>query len=146
MPGRFPFVKQSKYPHMDQQDIKVWERFIEKYPDYYDSVDYDVRVGEGREYPMAEEGPYKEDMKLLTQLRIDAVGYKGDEIHIIEVKPRLSFTALGQTITYTNLYAKTYPVSNRLIPVVVAEEEVPDVRKTADDMGITVLLDRKSVV
>ncbi len=45
MEGRFPFKILAKYPHMKPEDIAVWERFINKNPGYFDTVDYDVHLG-----------------------------------------------------------------------------------------------------
>jgi len=140
MPGRFPFVIQKKYPHLSPEDREVWETFIAKKPDYYDSVDYDTRVGEGRQYPQALAGPYLFDMIHLSKLRIDVVGFRSGEIHIIELKPIVNHTALGQVINYTHLYNKTYSGPDKIIPVIIATVAHPDVRRTAESMGIKVFL------
>lgn len=140
MLGRFPFVLQSKYPHMRPEDIGVWEEFIKKNPDYYDRVDYDFRVGEGRIYPSIKELWGKRDMRMLSQLRIDAVGYKGDRIDIIEIKPSVNVTALGQVITYTDLFIKEHPGMKNIVPTIVASREMPDVRRVAEERGIKIIL------
>ena len=140
MNGRFPFVKQSKYPHMRPEDIGVWEKLIEKRPDFYDSVDYDYRVGRGRNYPNVAEEWLRRDFYLLTQLRIDAVGYRGDEVHIIEVKPVVNVTALGQVIAYTLLYSEANPDAINIVPVIVAGDAMPDVQHAAEQMGVQIFL------
>ena len=48
MQGRFKYGKLSKYPHMKPEDVAIWERFLLDYPEYFDTVDYDVSVGVGR--------------------------------------------------------------------------------------------------
>jgi len=140
MPRRFPFVKQSKYPHLRPEDIAVWETFIDKYPDYFDSVDYDIRVGEGRIYPRALAGPYLTDMKLLTQMRIDVVAYRDDEVFIIELKPTVNTSALGQVFTYYELYKKEYPEVKKIHKMIIASAEMPDVRRVAETTGIIIIL------
>lgn len=109
MSGRFPFQKLAKYPHMKPEDIAVWERFVANNPRFFDTVDYDVPVGQGA--PQNPELPenIQADGKILTQKKIDVVGYVGPIPYIIEVKPTADMRALGQILTYHELFTADHP-------------------------------------
>ena len=47
MPGKFNYEERYKYPHLIGEDTEVWTRFIKKFPDKFETVDYDVKVGQG---------------------------------------------------------------------------------------------------
>lgn len=129
MSGRFPFQKLAKYPHMKPEDILVWERFLHLMPSFFDTVDYDVAVGKGA--PQNPEHPeaIQADGKILTQKKIDVVGYAGDRTYVVEVGPIADMRKLGQILTYTRLFKATYPEVPNPIPMVLCgaiERELED--------------------
>ena len=136
MPGRFPYTILPKYSHLRPEDVMIWERFIIKYPKFYDSVDYDLKVGNPRDYPEVNEDQYKKDLEYLSRKRVDVVGYKGDEIHIIELKPRASFSAIGQVIGYTDLYRPFAPEKSLVSSVIITDEKIPDIKDLCFKRGI----------
>jgi len=88
MPEVVPYGKRYWYNHMAEADRLIWERFMTQFPDVYDTVGYDVAVGTVPNHaqgPVVGEGP---DMGRLYQRRIDVVGFKAEQIDIIEVKPQ----------------------------------------------------------
>src|SRR3989338_8108261 len=119
MRGPYPYKLLPKYPHMKPADVAIWERFIAKFPDEYDSVNYDVAVGTGQRYEGAAEGEIVDGFEHLTKKKIDVVGFKGREVHIIEVKPNAGASALGQAKSYELLYKRDIdqasPTRTRLI-------------------------------
>ena len=108
MSGRFVYGKRVDYPHMIQDDKRVWESFMEKYPDRFESVDYDFRVGTGSEIPAGTESNYSRMITMLSQKRIDAIGWVGDLPTIIEVKGRAALGTIGQLIGYKMLFEKDF--------------------------------------
>jgi hypothetical protein len=122
MTGRFPFQRLAKYPHMKPEDVAAWERFIDTNPGYFESVDYDVAVGEGA--PTNPEHPenIQHDHTILTQKKIDVVGYRGATVTVVEVKPIADMRALGQALVYSHLYAADHPEVTDLQRMVVAGE------------------------
>lgn len=109
MEGRFPFGKLPKYPHMKPEDVAVWERFIAQNPRYFVTCDYDVPVGTGA--PTNPEHPenIQADHKILTQKKIDVVGYSTTGNYVVEVKPVADMKALGQILVYRKLYLADNP-------------------------------------
>ena len=47
MNGKYNFEIQSFYPHMKPKDIHIWEQFIRANAGFFESVDYDLKVGDG---------------------------------------------------------------------------------------------------
>lgn len=92
------------YPHLGASEKELWDRFIRKYPDAYDSVVYDLALGHGVDLPKDAVGNLVNNLHYLSRYKIDIVGFRGDEVDIIEVKPRAGATALGQILHYINLY------------------------------------------
>src|SRR3990167_5379179 len=109
MAGRFKFEKLFKYPHMQPEDVAVWDNFVANNPQFFDTCDYDVPVGTGAE----PEGDFSEALRAewthLTRKKIDVIGYRGDQKWIVEVKPTANARGLGQLLTYSLLYRTHYP-------------------------------------
>jgi len=140
MPGRFKYEKLAKYPHLKPEDVLIWERYINKYPNAFDSVDYDFAVGEGRPIPEGTQENIAADMKILTQKKIDVIGYKGEEIYIIEVKPTANTTALGQVISYAKLFQNQESPTEAIHMRVIAGNIDPDMQTIYDAQGIGVII------
>lgn len=108
MAGKFNYELRYKYPHLIGEDKEVWDRFVRKYPDRFDTVDYDVHVGSGIESPEEVDTKSAEQWKDLTRKRIDAVGWNNNLPTIIEVKKRVGLPTLGQVLGYRFLYLREY--------------------------------------
>lgn len=109
MPGRFAYVARFKYPHMIKAEANVWNRFLLEFPDYFDGCDYDWRVGDGMLVKPEWEENIKRMATMITQKRIDVVGWKGDSPTIVEVKNRAELSTLGQILGYFDLFVKDFP-------------------------------------
>jgi len=109
MAGKFNYEVLHRYPHLIGEDREVWDRFVQKYPNRFDTVDYDIHVGSGIEAPGEPESKPAEQWKDLTRKRIDVVGWNTDFATIIEVKKRVGLPALGQVLGYRFLYRREYP-------------------------------------
>jgi len=108
MPGRLPYVKRRFYPHMVGDEIEIWGRFVDMFPNRFDSVDYDFRVGEGTVIEGGDMDSYVRMAVMLSQKRIDVIGWVGDIPTIIEVKRRVGLSTLGQVLGYRVLFLKDF--------------------------------------
>lgn len=119
MVGRFPFRMLAKYPHMKPEDVTVWERFIANNPNFFDTVDYDVKCGKGA--PQNPELPenIQADGKILTQKKIDVVGYMNGVIYVVEVKPIANMRGLGQILTYHELFRADHPEEPEILKMLI---------------------------
>jgi len=109
MPGKFNYEYRHKYPHLIGEDTEVWNRFILKFPDKFDTVDYDVKVGIGADTEPLLDKSEKSYWSELTKKRVDLIAWNKDIPTIIEVKKRASLFTLGQILGYRILYLKEFP-------------------------------------
>ena len=94
---------------MLKSDSEIWDRFLRKYPNHFDMVDYDVHVGKGITPDPAWEPNISAMATSLSQRRIDVLGIKGLLWYIVEVKKDPGVSAVGQLIGYRVLYKLQYP-------------------------------------
>jgi len=136
----FPPDYRGKYPHMFPHDVAVWERFLDKFGGLYEGFYYDIMCGEEcKQFPRWEE-KYRRDAIILSKLRIDAVGVRGNTLDIIEVKPRGNMAAVGQLLTYMEQYQKEYNPSQSLRAVLVCGEIDPNVLPLAEKNHIVYIV------
>jgi hypothetical protein len=127
--------KVGKYPHMFPHDINIWERFLDTYGSEYILFDYDIKVGTGvpPESGIAEN--YARMQDILSKFRIDCVGILPSSIDIIEVKPNASLSAIGQLLSYVELYKRDFLPSSPVRGVIVTDRELPDIRHLTEVHG-----------
>lgn len=136
----YEYKKQGWYPHMMPRDVEIWERFLRFFPDMYDTVQYDVEVGTVpgfvEDIHMAE----GVNMGSLYKRKIDVVGFKTDQIDVIEVKPRASTGAIGQVKAYRDLYVRDY--NPRVTPkcIIVTNVMLPDMNELAAREGVLLVV------
>jgi len=136
MIGKHPYGILIKYPHLRPHEVAIWERFIRKHPDFFDSIDYDVKVGTPREYPKVGMESVQKGMEELSRKRIDFVGYKGKQVFIGEIKPSASFSAIGQLLAEKSLYLEEHPEIKEVSLILVTDQVVPDMPKLCSEYGI----------
>lgn len=125
---------------MSAGDWPIWERFKVKYSDQFQGYYYDVALGTPAPVPPDVESGLVQMWERLTVYRIDAVGVRGDEWWIIEVRPDAGPGALGALMTYGTLWdieAKELP-QKRL--VLVTDQLRPDIQKAAIWQGFLYLV------
>jgi len=136
MSGRLPYVQRKFYPHMIGNDAEIWNRFIELFPKRFDTVDYDFRVGEGAVPTEDLDENYKRMVTMLSQKRIDVLGWKGEDPTIIEVKSRVGLSTLGQILGYRTLFMNDFAHLGFPGCLVVCEIISPDDRFVLNSYAI----------
>jgi len=126
MPGKFNYEERHKYPHLIGEDSDVWSRFIRKFPDKFDTVDYDVKVGKGADIEPIPDDIGKKYWSTLTKKRIDVVGHKANFVTIVEVKKRASLFTLGQILGYRYLYLRDNIKLKSIRTLIVCSSISPD--------------------
>lgn len=134
------YKKLYKYPHMKPRDIAIWERHLEKYPDAYDGVLYDLNVGEGAKIPKETPENVAKSYTVLTQRKIDVVGYKAGRVDIIEVKPEASASTIGQVLGYIELYKNYVDPESDPTPVIVTDTLMPDMPLLCARQGVRLVI------
>lgn len=140
MTGRFPPVKQYRYPGLLQKDAQLWDQFLEKWGREYDSFDYNVRVGQGAKIDDTLPDYIQYMAKALTQKRIDAVGYSRGEIWLIEVTGYARVGTLGQVEAYQALYQETYSPDRPLQMAIVCHYADRDLARLYVQRGVSLFV------
>ena len=134
------FKKFARYAHLGPKDVKIWEKFIDNNPRFFSEVEYDVKVGEGRNYSLFPEDKIREDMEYLSKKRIDVVGFSGPDIYVVELKPKAGMSAIGQVLSLAELARDIFPSTSRILPAIITDEEIPDTRALCLKMGVLFLI------
>lgn len=117
----FSYSPRNKYPHMSVADTAIWNRFLAKYPDMYDRVQYDFHVGDPPPFnPLLDDGT-DANQDLLYKYRIDVIGHIGADVDIIEIKPNAGASAIGQIRSYKTLYERDEEPSGRVNMVIITD-------------------------
>jgi len=134
------YKKQLKYPHLKADETEIWSRFIERYPDAFKSVDYDVLVGVGADVGPEESEAMRKDIEYLTKKKIDVIGYTDDEIWVIEIRKRAGLDIVGKVVSYVELFRDVAPLDKALVGVLITDSEMPDIADLCQRMGILYFL------
>lgn len=120
-------------------DHEVWNRFLDKYGSLYSTFVYDARVGKKTWVHPSWEEKYKQDAQVLSQLRIDAIGFRDKIIDIIEVKPRFSAAAIGQVLVYKDRFIKDFKPKKPVRALVVAGSVNPNLQPLLEKLKVVYL-------
>lgn len=130
------YKRYLKYPHLSPEDSLIWNRFILRFPDYFFKVSYDLKVGKPRDYSKFPKGKIRDDLELLSRKRIDVVGWRKNQIYIMELKPSASFSALGQALGLAELFRRDFYYKEIIKPCVITNQEIPDIKELAEKQDI----------
>ncbi|MBA7682848.1 hypothetical protein ES703_91203 [subsurface metagenome] len=129
----------ARYPHLLQEDIIIWQRFIKNGLYLPDVVWYDVRCGNSVILDM-DLPDWMTKMSLrLTRKRIDVVGRVGRDYWVIEIKPRASYDAFGQVVFYADQFQKDYSPPGEVFPIIITDLVDMDIVSLCGDVGVCVL-------
>ena len=131
---------QKRYPHMKQEEAEVWTAFLKQTELEFVDLRYDLRLGEGIP-PQPHDPEWMVRLKLaVTRKRVDVLARTEDDIWIFEVKPRIGLSALGQLLTYFDLFIKEYRVDLPVMLGAVGWRIAPDVRETYELHAVNIFL------
>lgn len=126
----------QKYPGMAPREVIIFQQWQNEHGNEYDRFDYNVRIGNGtdpgEQYSQADRNMYIAN----TQKRIDAVGWKGAQPTIIEVKDRATASCMSQLITYSALWPITFPNTPTPLLLLVTNRFSADMELVLDRAGI----------
>ena len=124
--GRFPYKKLAKYPHISQEDKITWEKFIAINPDAYDSVDYDFALSPVLDAASKAESLGIPGAERIYKYRCDVVGYRDNEIHLIELKKRATPKAIGELVQDYHIYMRDFADNLPVETIIIARESAPE--------------------
>lgn len=126
----------QKYPGMAPREVIIFQQWQREHGNEYDRFDYNVRIGNGTD-PGPQYSDADRQMYILnTQKRIDAVGWKGAQPTIIEVKDRATASCMSQLITYDALWEVTFPNTPKPLLLLVTNRFSADMQLVLDRAGI----------
>jgi hypothetical protein len=131
-------AERSKFPGMRPTEANVLRAWLRQHEHEYDKFDYNVRVGPG-----LDPGPeYSEAVRKTaidsSQKRIDAVGWRGEEPTLIEVKDFAIGLAIAQISEYGRLWVSYRPDSDVPKLLIVCTRAEPGFSTRAAGAGIMV--------
>jgi hypothetical protein len=125
---------------MMSDEARIWTRFLETTELEFTQVTYDLHLGTGV-LPLPTDPDYmRRLLSAVTKKRVDAVGETKEDIWIFEVKPRISMSALGQLVTYFELYQQEYRPVKAVMLAAIGEREAPDIRPSFDLYAVNIIL------
>lgn len=111
----------ERMKHMAPADRALMARWLNRNPEFFDYIEYDVEVSPAYETDGLAERRDRELYAKLRTKRIDAVGHVGDRIYVIEVKPMAGSSCLGQIQMYLDLYIKKYRPTAPVYPMIITD-------------------------
>ena len=111
---------------MKPGDILIWERFIDRNPDAYDTCEYDFWVGSPPPFNPIVNEPTEGSADGLYRLKIDVVGHKDGRVDIIELKQNATAASVGQVKEYTDLYTRDEKPAKRPQAVIITNRTRQD--------------------
>ena len=118
------------------KDFATWTAFLERRIIDIDEVWYDVHVGRPMMVP---EGSADWMLKVIagvSRKRIDVVTRKHVTYSVIEVKPHANMEAIGQVITYKQLFIEEFEIAGKVESVIVAMTADADILESARQQGV----------
>lgn len=136
----FKFEKRASYPHMSVADTLLWNKFLDQYPQAYESVQYDFHVGEAPPFNTLMDDDSDKNQDKLYRFRIDAVGRYGSSVDIIEIKPDARHTAIGEVENYARLYKRDEEPLGAVTKVIITDRELPNMDYLCKEAGIKLIV------
>lgn len=122
----YPPSWRGRYPHMLDEDIPIWNRYLDLFGYQFQRIYYDVRVGGPDPGIFGDDVTYGTMWYQLNAKRIDALAEKDNDLWLIEVSVRPGLRAVGQLLTYMSLWATDPKILKPVIPYLVCQQLDPD--------------------
>lgn len=130
----------NSYPHMSAADTLIWNRFLEQFPQAYDSCQYDFHVGDAPPFNTLYDDDTDKNQDKLYKLRIDVVARHGSTIDVCEIKPKAGPSSLGQLDSYAKLYSRDEEPLGKVNKVLITDTEMPNMDYLCREAGVTLLV------
>ena len=129
-----------RFPHFQPVEEAILKRYIANGAPVGDwTCDYRLPILE-KDVPAALQGSDRDMWIALHQKRIDALVEQTNQVFIIEVKDRVTSTAVGQLLVYAHIYKSQTLDSRPIELVLVAGEDDPIAHAAIEAQGITVIV------
>lgn len=130
----------TSLPALTSLESAVAKAWLDKHAAEYDSVEFNVRLGQGILLPSGSPEYLKQYARASTTKRADLILKAGNVATIVEVKVRIGGSALGQLQLYRMLYLNAHPEVNRVLMVAAGQTIEPDVEAILEAHDVKVEL------
>jgi len=107
-------MPRTPFPHMCPGDVPLFASFVlTPEGQRYERWEFDTHLGPGLDPGDVFDPVMRKVAILLTQLRVDAIGWVGGDPTIFEVKPDARLSAFGQVLAYCWFWRQQFGQSCR---------------------------------
>lgn len=134
------WLAQFRLPGLNEGENTVAKRWLREKGQLYDSIQFNVPLGPPIEFPPEFTDDQRAQMNFLYATKADIVAQLEDVVTIIEVKVRLTKSAMGQLAHYGYWYAKQHPEVGTVQLRAIAEWADPGIAESTLANGIDIEL------
>ena len=128
----------TKYPGMRAREADVMRRWLKLHEQEYDRFDYNVRIGASRDPGPQYPDYVRTTARVSSQLRMDAVAWKGEQVTLLELKNSAWPSAVQQLALYGAVWAAEHPSLPKPKLLVVCRSQDAGTPPTAAAAGVAV--------
>ena len=127
---------QMRYTGMPKAETDITRAWIRKHGADYDTIEFNVRLGQGPEIQPGIDPATAQQFSKIGRKRVDIVATVHGKVDLLEVKPSMSFSGVGQLLGYFHLWQQTYPAVPVRRLVAIAQLIDTEVRQLLINHGI----------
>ena len=133
-------LAQPTYNQMTANESALAREWLKRHAADYDSVQFNVRLGDGVTLPFEADAAIQRQARLSTQRRADIIARSPNHATIVELKSTLNEEALLQLQIYQSLFSAENPEVESLALTAAGYAIEPETAKLLADYGVTVEL------
>jgi hypothetical protein len=124
---------------MAKRDLEVWLAYLKTKPQNFLAFSYDVAIGGARlTIPDATEADLL-GWQYSTALKIDAVGWMGNQVWVFEVRPEATVGTYGAAVCYALVAKREQLTDLPIVPAILCHVIQPDVEWACATTGVQVI-------
>jgi len=124
---------------MARHDVRIWERFIDRFAGNFDDAAYDLALGGSETLDPNASDAERLMWRFNTAKRVDALARNREEIWLCEVRPGSGLSAIGAVLGYLHLSELDKWADRPLIPTIVTDHTDQDTHLVCDHLGIQLI-------
>jgi len=128
------------FPERTDRESAIIRDWLLEHGHDYDRFSFSVRIGEGQTPGPDLEVGVARSVLFSSRKRIDVLAYQGNVPTIVEVKERVIPAALGQILTYRQLFVEENPDAPEPHLLVIARYGDPETIRILNQHAVDVLL------
>lgn len=127
-------------PRMSEEDYRIWQRWYPTIQRQVKQMWFDVGLGKPKPIPAGTSVELAFMWDRNTQKRADVIIETSQEIWLVELRFKAQPNAIGRLLTYLDLLQDENPWLKPILPILVTDQEDPEVRRSAEKRAIRYLI------